>query len=398
MCVSPNLLRDGQLVACRRCGQCRDNKIDDWVGRCIAESKTSKGATSLTLTYGRDEMGNASHTRTALLTYSDVQKYFKQIRVRGYPCRYLVVGEIGSENGRTHWHGIVFWQKTTPTSMLDYGRNSWHREPREFPVQVPIEWDKRFNEPCWTHGFSHWSQVARGHEKGSIRYACKYIGKDVGSDSAAQSKYAMSKNPPLGADYFIARAQKFVDEGISPQNPFYTFPMEARRKNGKIVQFRLAGKTGDIFCQAFIDKWKEQRGTHYPSSDYLMEYEDKITRTEWDRETEFAPKLQVLDRRWPMAPPFGFTDSDIQFDAYSWSPYVETNAGKLFYGVTKEGIRAWRNEAPAALSGNAGTSAQISPKQRLGDHPQSILSDQNPHETMRLHWIDGQNWPEVWTE
>lgn len=389
MCVTPNQLSNGQLVACRKCGQCRDNKIDDWVGRCIAESKSSVATTSLTLTYGRDETGSVSHSRAAILTYSDVQKYFKQLRNRGYPCRYLVVGELGSEKGRTHWHGLIFWKEKLPTSMLDYGRNSWHRAQREYPVEVPIEWDKRFNEPCWPHGYSHWELVKTGHEKGSIRYACKYIGKDVGSDGAAQSKHAMSKNPPLGAEYFVKRAQKFVDEGVSPQNPFYTFPLEARRQNGKIVQFRLAGKSGDIFCQSFIDKWAEQRGGHYPSSDYLMEYEDKITRAEWDRETEFAPKLQSLDRRWPMAAPFGFTDSDIQFDAMVWAPRVNTEAGPLWYGV-HGGIRAWRKDIPENLV------------QSKTQQSRAIALDgtttQSQSDSGRLEWIDGQDWPEVWTE
>lgn len=392
MCISPNQLSDGQLVACRKCGQCRDNKIDDWVGRCIAESKSSVATTSLTLTYGRDETGSASHSRSAILTYSDVQKYFKQLRNRGYPCRYLVVGELGSEKGRAHWHGIIFWKNKVPETMQDYGRNSWHRALRDIPVQVPILWDTRFNEPCWPHGFSHWEKVKTGHEKGSIRYACKYIGKDVGSDSAAQSKHAMSKNPPLGSEYFIQRAQKFVDEGISPQNPFYTFPMEARRQNGKIVQFRLAGKTGDIFCQAFIDKWAEQRGGHYPSSDYLMEYEDKITRSEWDREQEFSPKMQATDeRRWPMAPPFGFTDADIEFDAMVWAPRVNTEAGPLWYGVAREGIRAWRKEAPVAIK-----QTETSSKANALEEPQSRPSSLEWNDEQE--WINGQEWPEVWTE
>lgn len=391
MCVSPNQLSDGQLVACRKCGQCRDNKIDDWVGRCIAESKTSVATTSLTLTYGRDETGSASHTRSAILTYSDVQKYFKQLRNRGYPCRYLVVGELGSEKGRTHWHGIIFWKEAVPETLYDYGRNSWHRALRDNPVNVPILWDTRFNEPCWPHGFSHWEKVKSGHEKGSIRYACKYIGKDVGSDSAAQSKHAMSKNPPLGAEYFIQRAQKFVDEGISPQKPFYTFPMEARRQNGKIVQFRLAGKTGDIFCQSFIDKWAEQRGGHYPSSDYLMEYEDKITRSEWDRDAEFSPKMQASERRWPMAPPFGFTDADIEFDAMVWAPRVKTEAGPMWYGVTREGIRAWRKEVPVAIK-----QTKTSSKANALEEPQSRLSSLEWNDEQS--WINGQDWPEVWIE
>ncbi|KGE02472.1 hypothetical protein [Rhizobium sp. YS-1r] len=277
MCESPNKLRDGSLVACRKCWQCSQNRIDKWVGRCIAESKTSVATSFITLTYGRDEDGNESHARAAILTYSDVQKYFKQLRNRGYPCRYLMTGEHGSAKGRAHWHGIVFWQERVPTSMTDYGGNSWHRTQREVPVEVPIVWDERFNEPCWVHGFSQWSAVRPRNEKGSIAYACKYINKDV-DDPHAQSKLAMSKRPPLGTAFFVKRAQKFVDERISPQDPFYTFPFDAVRQDGKPVNFMLSGKVYEIFCQAFIDKWKEQVGGHYPHSDFLDEYEDRKLR------------------------------------------------------------------------------------------------------------------------
>ncbi|WP_411196082.1 hypothetical protein [Rhizobium sp.] len=187
--------------------------------------------------------------------------------------------------------------------MTDYGENSWHPAKRDVPVYVNIPVDKRFNEPCWPHGFSHWEPVRPGHMKGSIRYACKYIHKDV-NDLAAQSKLAMSKRPPIGAAYFEQRAQKFVDEGISPQDRFYTFPNEARQiKTGKPIRFRLAGKSADLFCQHFIDKWRGYpaagfegppscpRGWHYPHSEFLEEYEDRITRDEWDREVAFSPIL-----------------------------------------------------------------------------------------------------------
>lgn len=187
MCNSPNILRDGNLVACRKCSQCRDFRVQTWVGRCIAESKTAVATTTLELTYGRDENGNESHPRAAILTYSDVQRYFKQLRNRGFPARYLITGEMGSKKGRAHWHGIVFWQKAIPTIMLDYGNNSWHRAKRPEPVEVPIEWETRFNEPCWPHGFSFWQTVQKGREKGSIMYACKYLQKDV-DDPASQSR------------------------------------------------------------------------------------------------------------------------------------------------------------------------------------------------------------------
>lgn len=354
MCISPSLLSDGTTVGCRKCWQCLEHKVDDWVGRCIAESKLSVAAMSITLTYGRDEDGNESHARSAILTYSDVQKYVKQLRKRGLKVRYFAVGEMGSKKGRSHWHVLAFFQNALPDGFWDYGANSWHRAKRVQRVWVPLVWHKRFNEPCWPHGFSHWEPIVKGHAKGSVRYACKYINKDFG-DNAAQSKLAMSKLPPLGARYFEQRAQKFVDEGISPPDGFYTFPDEARRKNGDIIRFRLDGKSADLFCQHFIDKWRSQRGGHWPHSDYIEEYEDRITRAEWDREAQALEERIRPARRWPFNPPLGYADIDIRVGNHpddpfgAGSPMVITPDGPLWYGSDKEGKRAWRSVPPVAI-------------------------------------------------
>lgn len=362
MCNSPNMLADKSLVACRKCGQCRSNRIDEWVGRCIAESKTAVATTFVTLTYGRDQDGNESHERAAILTYSDPQKYFKQLRNRGYPCRYIVIGEHGSKKGRAHWHAIVFWQERVPISMTDYGSNEWSQWNPALPVERAIEWDKRFLEPCWPHGFSHWTTIKYGHEKGSIAYACKYINKDV-DDPHAQTKVAMSKRPPIGSDYFIERAQLFVDERISPQDPFYQFPGQAKRKNGNVINFMLRGKLQEIFCDAFVTKWQEQIGGHYPPSKYIDEYLDAKTRNDSgdyvylgrvDEEKRYerysGEAIQVMEHRWPMQPPFGHTWRDIHYrkelDAPQF-PCVKTEYGDyLYYGENKEGIRGWRSEIP----------------------------------------------------
>ena len=80
MCKAPTVLADGTETECRLCWQCRDRKITDWVGRCIAESKTAVGSHAVTLTYGVDAYGSTDHARTAVLTYSDVQKYLKKWR------------------------------------------------------------------------------------------------------------------------------------------------------------------------------------------------------------------------------------------------------------------------------------------------------------------------------
>ena len=72
MCVTPSHLPEIGPVACRNCWQCRKNRINDYVGRCLAEQKFSDKALAVTLTYADSDSANAS-----ILTYSDFQKFMK---------------------------------------------------------------------------------------------------------------------------------------------------------------------------------------------------------------------------------------------------------------------------------------------------------------------------------
>lgn len=229
MCINPSPLSDGTLIGCRNCKQCFGRRVLDWQGRCIAESKTTAAANAITLTYGRSARNEILHPRSVVLTYSDVQKYFKRLRKDGYPCTYFVVGEFGGRKGRTHWHAVVFWHGPVPEHELD---------------------KEMYMQEHWPHGFSHWKEV----HSGSVAYACKYIQKDL-NDAEAQGKLAMSKKPPIGSVYFAHRAQQYVDQGLSPQNLFYTFP-EAVYRDGKPLRFMLSGRSKEMFLEEYIWRWR----------------------------------------------------------------------------------------------------------------------------------------------
>ncbi|QCS37030.1 replication initiation protein [Tortoise microvirus 43] len=208
----------------------------------------------MTLTYGRDGYDNVSHERAAILTYSDVQKFFKRLRKAGYPLRFLVTGEYGSRKGRTHWHGILFWQGKVPPD---------------------IQLLKRINQEQWDHGFS-WYEEVFPH---SIRYACKYIQKDRKKDDE-QRMFSMSKSPPLGHAYFMSRAEQYVDQGLAPQDLFYSFPEVLRE--GKPLQFMVRGRLAEMYIQRYIDAWAARYpGRHRPNSE-VVDLFAEYGRIVWD--------------------------------------------------------------------------------------------------------------------
>lgn len=259
MCIAPNVLADGTITACHKCWQCIEQSVWDWVGRNIAENKTSVQSHAITLTYGRDDGGRVDHLRSAILTYSDVKNMLKKLRNHGFPVRYFITGEFGTKKGRTHWHGIFHWQDQVPDHELGV----------------------RFHIPFWEHGHTMWKQP----NPEAIAYACKYILKDYADGARQTSLPRMSKKPPLGHDYFMNLAERFVDEGLSPQDLDYSFKGVMRRKRDGTFEprpFRLRDRSAENFLSHYVATWAELRpGEKMPPSELIHNWltpEDKEAR------------------------------------------------------------------------------------------------------------------------
>lgn len=260
MCVSPvtiYLPEGAQLISCRECWQCRQRKIDDLIGRNIAESKTAVASHAFTLTYGTDEEGSSDHIRARILTYSDVQKMFKRLRFDGYPCRYFVAGEYGENKGRAHWHGVIYWLK-------------------EVPPGIVLRKERVNGLPYWEEG---WSFIDHPSVQ-AVRYACKYIQKDM-HQGGKQGVCYYSRMPPLGTQYFKILAESYVNAGKAPADLTYSFPEITRqnRATGKHerVIYTLQGKSRQIYLDHFLTKWREKWGGRpVPTSEAVDNYLDSL--------------------------------------------------------------------------------------------------------------------------
>ena len=261
MCTKPGKLPNGQEIACRKCWQCLETKIDDWVGRCLAEAETASATFSVTLTYGRDENGNIDHMRAAVLTYSDVQKMFYRLRTDGYKFKYLCAGEYGSEKGRAHWHLVMFFDGKVPPHQLSRRNRA-----------------KRFENKYWPHGFQHWEEPSRE----SIRYVCKYVNKEQGKEEK-QGMLRMAKKPPIGSEYFARLAEKHVEHGLAPTKRTYEI-------GGR--EYYLSGATLRNYLDHYEKTWAEKRGGHYPQSDLLEAFNDAKAKGHVD--PEWVPTKKAM--------------------------------------------------------------------------------------------------------
>jgi hypothetical protein len=282
MCVSPNKLPDGSEVVCRKCEQCVRNKINDWVGRNIAESKVADKTFAVTLTYGRNEANETMHERAVVLTFSDFQKYMKRLRRHGYNVRYFVTGEYGSLNGRAHWHAVLYFNGGHP----DYQNR------------------RNFMQEDWKHGWSFWDAQP---DYSAVRYCCKYVMKHADDEGAQTYGPQMSKKPPIGYRFFEQRAEQFVKDGLAPQDLEYSFPdVRFKKKDGtyETMKFWLRGRSAELFLDHFIKTWRETYPTRdIPPSELVELYikYGKVVKDESKMLTrqEFPNGERFHGRPWP---------------------------------------------------------------------------------------------------
>lgn len=305
MCITPRIHPDGLKTPCRKCWQCRENRINDWTGRCIAERETAVAASVVTLTYGG---GDTAQSR--FLRKSDMTAYLKAIRNAGHKVRTFYAGEYGSKKGRAHWHALLFWNEAMP-----------YRELR-----------KNINDEFWPHGFSYWTEA---HVK-DIRYVMKYINKDDVDLDAARS-FGMSRKPVLGRDYFIELAGRYVEQGLAPQRPFYKF-REVLDKTGKNIEFYMPPRIAEQFVGFYVAAWKAANpGKWWPSSDLVDHWHD--------RSANYIPPLNLGKRAYReapwMLPPEGASQ---RFDEKLNSFYADVGGVRLYWSWDERGQRSWHEK------------------------------------------------------
>ena len=318
MCIAPVKLDDGTEVGCRECWQCRKRRVNDYVGRCIAESKFAKKTYAVTLTYGGDEGVNA-----VTLIYKDVQDFLKRLRKK-YKCRYIVTGEYGSAKGRSHWHIILFFQDNWPE----------------------VTSNKRVDWKYWKHGFAYFQEPDwKGFE-----YCLKYVLKDQTSRQS-DCHLAMSKKPPLGHEFFQQLAKQHVEQALVPQTYFYKFG-DVRDYKNREKGFMMQGKTRENFMETFINEW-EQKYEHEPLSEIVNDYYDDITDIEYTDEElyerlHYKPVQYV--QPWDDYQGDGIFKDDIMVEAeYDGIPIIywenKNKTGIQIYTETDE----WHEERPEVI-------------------------------------------------
>lgn len=93
-------------VPCGKCPECKQARKRTWTFRCLAESRIHRFNYFLTITY------DDQHVQ--MTNKPDVQNFVKYLRRLGFAFKYFLVGELGNQSKRPHYHMAMF--SDTPIS------------------------------------------------------------------------------------------------------------------------------------------------------------------------------------------------------------------------------------------------------------------------------------------
>lgn len=91
-------------LPCGQCRGCRADRASSWATRCTHEAQVAPASCFITLTYDDDHLPADNS-----VSLREWQLFMKRLRKRfGSRIRYFACGEYGEENGRAHYHALLF--------------------------------------------------------------------------------------------------------------------------------------------------------------------------------------------------------------------------------------------------------------------------------------------------
>lgn len=220
MCINPSKIwvergpNWEQLpVPCKSCWRCKQNRVNDYVARSMAEASTSKFTCCVSMTYA-----DRSDLADKVLHPRHFQLFMKLLRRAGHKVRYLVSGEYGELKGRAHFHALLFFthiENRGQTAFYNEGHIEDPETSAPFSREIPHKRTVHVRE--WPHGHIKCDWTATEQ---AARYVCKYLL----ADDKNNAWFSLSKKPPLGAAWFAKKAALAVEHGVMPSSFDYLPP------------------------------------------------------------------------------------------------------------------------------------------------------------------------------
>lgn len=199
-------------IPCNNCMGCKLEKSRQWAVRMRHEARFHSQNSFLTLTYNDESLPPHGN-----LDLRHLQLFMKRLR-RSLPqkIRFYACGEYGDQNGRPHYHAIIF---------------GWD-PPNQVFHSVSERGDKQYTSPELTKHWDHGTATTGAVTFQSCRYVAAYVTKKIKTnDEYGQNRYyrvspdtgelhqvrpefsVMSRRPGLGQAYVDRYKADFFPSG-----------------------------------------------------------------------------------------------------------------------------------------------------------------------------------------
>lgn len=214
--VAHSATRVSFQLPCGRCVGCRMEKARQWGVRCLHEAKMWPSNAYVTLTYNNENLPPGGS-----LCLRDLQLFMKRLRkaknsTKDNPVRFFAGGEYGEDNGRPHYHLLLF--NCGFRDMLFYTYNK-----RGEPLYTSKELDGYWSVDGVPLGFCTIGAVTFDSAVYCAKYALKKVNITEHSSDAAKAEFerkymvydengecfdrrpefaVMSRRPGIGSTYY----------------------------------------------------------------------------------------------------------------------------------------------------------------------------------------------------
>lgn len=190
-CASPIKIKDGYLVPCGKCFNCRRKYRHSWTIRLLHELIEHGGnAVFLTLSYDNEHLppDKSVSVRDCQLFFKRLRKHYKYSKIKYFLC-----SEYGDKNLRPHYHLIL------------YGLSCPAKKSERIALSNFI------SKKIWKNGYCFVGEVNRK----TIVYTTKYLMKQfaVGSkhlDLGLKPTFSL-KSTGLGLSYLLKHSESILD-------------------------------------------------------------------------------------------------------------------------------------------------------------------------------------------
>lgn len=271
----------GLMVPCGQCMNCRLQKREEWCLRILHEHLMWDSCIFLTLTYSDDHL-----PENESLVKSDLQKFFKRLRKRlgKRKIAYFASGEYGEENGRPHYHCIIFGLDFLNENDRDIIKESWEL----------CDWKMLGRKPFGDVTIQ------------SIRYTVSYMEKEilgkqreVAYDKVIPPFHILSKG--IGKRYAITNRDTIQENGcVTVQGYKHSIPRyysDVAEIERDALQDRAREKEIEMMTDLTGHSLTRDEGYIALSPDEVFNYEEEIKRSNIQHDLNLHARASLKARR-----------------------------------------------------------------------------------------------------